>query len=318
MSFTFIDLFAGGGGFSIGATDAGGELLWACNHDPTAVEYHARHFPNAKHALEDVRLVDFCALRREMGRVDLIVAGPSCTGHTKARGKDRPHHKSARSTAWCVLVAAEAVRPKSIIVENVPEFASWALYPAWEDALRRMGYSTRTVVINAADAGVPQSRLRMFVIATKGRVAPNVEQPKRPHVFARSIVRLDDTYKWKPIPDAARIAHPDPRVRPLADNTKRRIEEGRRVHGHTFLTAYYGNESGGRSLNVPLGTVTTRDRHAIIRGDEMRMLHPEELRAAMSFPDDFDLPKSKAKAIRLLGNAVPAKLAQYVVGEVMR
>lgn len=55
-------------------------------------------------------------------------------------------------------------------------------------------------------------------------------------------------------------------------------------YGDRFLIAYYGNEHGGRSLDQPLGTVTTRDRFAVIDGDRMRMLSIEEYRIAMGFP----------------------------------
>lgn len=54
--------------------------------------------------------------------------------------------------------------------------------------------------------------------------------------------------------------------------TLERIANGRKVHGERFLIAFYGNTKTGRSLDRPLGTVTTHDRYAVIDGDRMRIL----------------------------------------------
>jgi DNA (cytosine-5)-methyltransferase 1 len=82
---------------------------------------------------------------------------------------------------------------------------------------------------------------------------------------------------------------------------------------------YYGSGSGltGRSLNRPVGTVTTRDRWAVVDGDSMRMFTVEEYRAAMGFPKNYRLPSTRQKAIHMLGNAVPPKLARHVISEVV-
>ena len=78
---------------------------------------------------------------------------------------------------------------------------------------------------------------------------------------------------------------------------------------------YYGSGSGltGRSLERPLGTVTTRDRWALVDGDRMRMLQPPEYRAIMGFPDDYVLPRQRNLAIHLLGNAVCPAVAHDLV-----
>ncbi len=73
--------------------------------------------------------------------------------------------------------------------------------------------------------------------------------------------------------------------------------------------AYYGNERGGRSLDRPLGTVTTRDRYAVVDGYLMRMLTVDEYRAAMGFPASYVLPANRRLATHLLGNAVCPQVA---------
>lgn len=82
------------------------------------------------------------------------------------------------------------------------------------------------------------------------------------------------------------------------------------------MTAYYGNERGGRSLSRPIGTLTTRDRWGIIDGDRMRMLSKDEARAAMGFPESYRLPERHSEAMFMLGNAVCPPVARDVLNAI--
>lgn len=89
------------------------------------------------------------------------------------------------------------------------------------------------------------------------------------------------------------------------------------MHGDRFIWSYYGNEKGGRSIHRPIGTITTRDRHAVIDGNRMRMLSVQEARAAMSFPANYKLPANSRLAMQILGNAVCPVEARDVITAVM-
>ncbi|MFC6520085.1 DNA cytosine methyltransferase [Undibacterium arcticum] len=212
-----------------------------------------------------------------------------------------PQHDASRSTAWAVVSAAEYHRPQFAVIENVPEFVQWSLYPAWRMAMEALGYCVAPHIIDAADHGVPQHRERLFIVATRSKHPLMLQFPLRDRVPASSFIDFD-AGKWQPIEKAGR-----------AENTLARIAEGRRIHGHRFISSYYGNERGGRSLNRPVGTVTTRDRHAIIDGDRMRMFSAQECRAAMGFPTDYQLPAQHRLAVHMLGNAVCPPVARDVI-----
>lgn len=160
-----IDLFAGAGGFSEGATDARIEVVWAANHWPLALQYHQQNHPLATHVCQDLQQADW----RDVPPHDIQLASPACQGHSKARGKEQPHHDALRNTAWAVVACAEYHRERIVLVENVAEFMEWALYPAWVDAMRRLGYSVSPHVIDAADCGVPQNRKRAFIVCVQSR-----------------------------------------------------------------------------------------------------------------------------------------------------
>lgn len=288
---TAIDLFAGLGGWSTGARMAGVEVLWAANHWPDAVEWHSANHPEATHVCQDLHQADWTKVPSH----DLLLASPCCQGHSKARGKanGNPQHDASRSTAWAVVSALEFHRPEMAIVENVPEFLDWTLYPAWAAAMNALGYQLAPHIVNCADLGVPQERVRMFLICTKSKSPLQLKLPKLEHVPATSFIDLD-AGRWSLVEKDGR-----------AEATLERVRNGRAQFGERFVMSYYGNTKSGRSLHRPIGTITTRDRWAIVDGDRMRMLTAEENLLAMSFPADTKRPNNHRLTVHMAGNAVP-------------
>lgn len=288
---TAIDLFAGLGGWSTGARMAGVDVLWAANHWPHAVEWHSANHPDTIHVCQDLHQANWEAVPAH----DLLLASPCCQGHSKARGKGagNPQHDASRSTAWAVVSAMEFHRPEAALVENVPEFTRWALYPAWQQAINALGYQIAPHVVDCADLGVPQNRERLFLVITRSRAPLFLELPKREHVPAESFIDFN-AGRWSPVERPGRAA-----------NTLARVKAGRAEHGEIFLMSYYGRTRGGRSLGRPIGTITTRDRWAVVHGDRMRMLTADEALRAMSFPAGTKRPANHRLTVHMAGNAVP-------------
>lgn len=297
-----VDLFAGLGGLTEGAKRAGVRVVWAGNHWRIAVDTHEANHPEVKHACQDLHQTNWLYVPRH----DLLLAAPACTGHTPARGKDQPHHDPHRSTAWAVVSCVEVHRPAIVLVENVPAFTRWALYPAWCSAMRALGLTLSPHVIDAADYGIPQNRKRLFIIGTRSR-HPLVLRPRvgaRQPAFGPHIQWHHGD--WRPIDNTLVVA------------TRRRIENGRRQFGDRFVMPYYSNGSGltGRSIDRPIGTITTVDRWGVVDGDRMRMLNVEECRAAMAFPSSYHLPAQSRVAKHMLGNAVPPPMVTEIIREI--
>ncbi len=277
---------------------AGARVVWAANHWPAAVDCHRSNHPEVQHACQDLHQVDWSSVPKH----DLLLASPACQGHSRARGTDRPHHDACRSTAWAVVSCAEVHRPSAVVVENVPEFSKWELFPAWEQALRALGYAISAQVVDAADLGVPQHRRRLFIVATRSQAAKWLRFRLGQRRPARSFVDFD-CGAWS-------------MVSSKCDRTRERVRNGRIQLGERFLIAYYGAEKGGRSLDRPIGTITTRDRYAIVDGPLMRMLSVAEYQAAMGFPPSYQLPENRRVATHLLGNAVCPPVAAEVIRQV--
>lgn len=286
-----IDLFAGAGGSSTGALMAGCNVLWAANHWKSAVQIHKNNHPHIDHICQDLHQADWSQVPSH----DLMLASPCCQGHSKARGKDTPQHDASRSTAWAIISCAEYHLPDKIVVENVPEFLNWKLFEAWKMALSALGYSISENLIDAADHGVPQNRKRMFLVCSRSKSEINLKLEKREHVGADNVIDFN-AGRWSLINKPGR-----------SQATLNRVANGRASFGERFVMPYYGSGSGltGRDLKRPIGTVTTRDRWAVVDGERMRMCTADEYRVFMGFPDNYELPSNnKTLAVNLIGNAV--------------
>jgi DNA (cytosine-5)-methyltransferase 1 len=294
-----VDMFAGLGGFSEGARLAGAHVAWAANHWPEAVRWHSINHPETQHACQDLQQADF----RDAPAHDILLASPACQGHSPARGKERPHHDAQRATAWAVVTCLEVHRPAICVVENVEQFASWSLFPAWCAAMHALGYSLAPRLIDAADHGVPQNRVRLFIVATRSRHPIMLKLPKREHVPASSVIDFG-AGRW------ALVRKPGRAVKTL-----QRYENGRRAFGERFVMPFYGSGSGttGRSVDRPIGTVTTRARWAAVDGDRMRMVSAAEGRGLMGFSNAYRLPQSEKLGWHLVGNAVAPVVARDVI-----
>ncbi len=297
-----IDLFAGAGGFSTGAQMADCKVVWAANHWPDAVEWHSKNHPHAIHVCQDLHQADWSQVPRH----DILLASPCCQGHSKARGKakNNAQHDASRSTAWAVVSAIEYHLPEAGVVENVPEFLDWQLYRPWELAMNALGYTVSPHIIDAADLGAPQNRIRMFLVLTRSKAPLLLNLPRFEHRPASSFIDFE-TGNWSPIEKPGR-----------AQATLDRVAAGRAAHGERFLISYYGNTKTGRSIHRPVGTITTRDRWAIVDGHRMRMFSRFECRDAMSFPSSYQLPDNHRLAVHLMGNAVCPEPVMHILNAI--
>ena len=122
------DLFCGAGGTSTGAARAAASLglrlqLTAVNHWPVALQTHAAMHPDAVHLCADLESVR----PREAvpgGKLDLLMASPTCTYHSRARG-GRPVNDQQRMDPWHVHRWCTELRVSRLLVENVPEMLQW-------------------------------------------------------------------------------------------------------------------------------------------------------------------------------------------------
>ena len=274
--FHIADLFCGAGGTSTGAIEAINALgyspkLTAVNHWDVAIKTHTANHPGARHFCASIDDLNPRSLFAD-GELDLLWASPECTHHSTARG-GKPIKDQSRATAHCVTRWAEALRPNTILVENVPEFTTWGplgtnnrplksrkgeTFNAWLNMLCSLGYSVDYRTLVAANYGDPTTRERLFVQAVRGR--RKIIWPEPTHAKpADDLFGMDGRKPWVPAADIIDWSIPGKsifsRKRSLAPKTLKRIREGLEEHGGATIIAM---EHGGRTLPVsnPLPTIT--------------------------------------------------------------
>ncbi len=241
------DLFCGAGGTSTGAQRAATSLgqtlrLVAVNHWSVAIATHTAMHPEAAHWCADLESVR----PREAvpgGVLDLLMASPTCTFHSRARG-GRPVNDQQRMDPWHVHRWCTELRVKRLLIENVPEFQDWGpcslvtgrpipgrkgeYFRSWLAALRAIGFRLDYRVLNCADYGDATTRQRFFLIGrTDGKA---LRWPEPTHSRGGSRDLLGARAPWRSAAQIIDWEHAGKsiftRKKPLKPNTIRRLLAG--------------------------------------------------------------------------------------------
>jgi DNA (cytosine-5)-methyltransferase 1 len=181
---TVVDLFAGAGGLSCGFIRAGARVILALDHDPAARKTYWLNHPsvaNSRLLGIDVRELKAGQLRRLTGRdVDILVGAPPCQGFSLAGFRSKQTRTGYRLAAdernflfEYMVSAAIELRPKLFLMENVPGMHSarkenLSFLEVAARMLENKGrYRTTIWRLNASAFGVPQDRIRYFLVASR-------------------------------------------------------------------------------------------------------------------------------------------------------
>jgi len=298
---------------------AGATIVGAVDAWSTAIDTFGLNFTGAHTWQDKIESLDVGAIRKKIGRIDLLLASPECTNHTFAKGKRRNGivEEQSRNTAFQVIRFAKVLKPRWIVVENVVSMRRWELYEDWMNELTELGYDPTEITLNAQAFGVPQSRRRLFILCDlNGKPTGPLQRASKP-IPVKSILHSNSdngfSYKMTPVFGRKPKRAKDTKVR-----AKRAIDS--LGEEKSFLLVYYGTDAAGgwQSLDRPLRTITTLDRFALVSPSEvghvMRMLQPPELAKAMGFPDSYHWPKvTRRERIKLVGNAVAPPVMAAIV-----
>lgn len=307
-----LDLFAGAGGSSCGARQAGADVVAGVDMWSVAKDTFLDNFDGADFFSERAERIAVKRIARELGDIHLLLVSPDCTNHTCAKGNGT-RSEASRMTAFQAIRFAKELRPRWVIIENVIHMRPWKRYQTLISQLgQKLGYHIREQVLNAWEFGVPQARKRLFIICDLKSPPPEIRpSPGVKSRVASDVVDICGPYKFSPLRTPGR-------ARPTLQRAKRAISEiGDKS---PFLIVYYGTDGcgGWQRLDAPLRTITTLDRFALVKptaqGHMMRMLQVPELKNAMGFPASFRLDHgTRRDKIRLLGNGVCPPVMRAIV-----
>ena len=357
---TAVDLFCGAGGLSLALERAGFNVLVGADRDPWAVRTHDANLPGLAWCGDLADPAEFLATLGVWGidAVDLVAGGVPCQPFSRAgssRIRDLVHagergaHDN-RADLWSSFVAVvEALRPRAVLVENVPDLPRWndgAVLAGLYESLRVLGYRVDARIIDGFRFGVPQHRQRLILVGLDGGRTPEWPAPDDAVVTLRDAIG-----DLPPVPRAQRaeeLCYDPRRIRSgyqelmrsgvvgeyrglifehvcrdvRADDMQafRLLGEGqtyidlpehlRRYRSDVFTDKY--KRLAWNELCRSITAHIAKDGYWYIHPDQHRTLSIREAARVQSFPDDFRFAGTPTHRYRQIGNAVPVLLGEAV------
>lgn len=338
-----IDLFAGAGGMSLGAVQAGVDVRIAVEVDPHAAITYAHNHPQTEVIVDDIRNIRKVDISCN-GSSRVLFGGPPCRGFSTSNQRTR---SAGNPDNWLFREYMRVVRlwmPDWVVFENVKGIAETeggVFLRRVIKSLERAGYTTSSWILNAIDFGVPQRRERLFVVGCLNALV--VEKPK-PTVSNKVTVgeAISDlpyigngvSEDWLPYKEKASSAYAK-RMRGRLKKCPNHLVSRNATH---ILRRYKYIPQGGNWENIPgrlMSNYTDRSRchtgiyhrlqdnkPSVVIGNYRKnmLIHPKQDRGLsvreaarlQSFPDSYEFKGSIGFQQQQVGNAVPPLMAKRV------
>lgn len=357
-----VDLFAGAGGLSCGLEAAGYRVALAVDCDGWALRTHAHNFPGVALRRDLALEASRAEIAAMLGGLDvgLIAGGPPCQPFSRAgRSKIRSlvdlgarEAVDRRGELWqAFLDVVEQVRPRAVLMENVPDMAlgdGMSSIRLMIDRLERAGYEADARIVDTSLHGVPQHRQRLILVGLRGSGGFGW-----PAAQGRVTVRdaIGDLPALAVAPDAPVgaevMGYGDPEMSDFARKARKGCvgDEAGRVYDHhtravrrddyeafglmTADTLYSDlpasvkryrddifddkyNRLDWSGRSRSITAHIAKDGYWYIHPDQPRTLTVREAARIQTFPDAFRFAGSRSHQFRQIGNAVPPALAEAI------
>jgi DNA (cytosine-5)-methyltransferase 1 len=321
-----IDLFCGAGGLTQGLRSAGFQVVGAIDCDDLAIESYRMNHPHTRVWTDDITQVPPERVMEELsldeGELDLLAGCPPCQGFSAMRthnGKldiDDPDNE----LVFEFMRYARVLRPRALMMENVPALRDDKRLVAVRRALRALGYKTVDDVLNTADYGVPQRRRRFIMLGLLSAEPKFGAQAKRQRTVAGAIRQLPAPHESKDELHNV-VEHRSEAIRQLiADipkdgGSRSALPIERQLACHRKHDGYH-DVYGRMAWDEPAPTITG----GCVNPSKGRFLHPEQDRAItpreaallQSFPPHyrFSMRRGRFAVAQQIGNALPPRFIE--------
>ncbi|HWG90904.1 MAG TPA: DNA cytosine methyltransferase [Candidatus Thermoplasmatota archaeon] len=306
MTYTVVDLFCGGGGFSRGFTQAGFRVTHAVEVEKPHAEAHHLNFPEALTLNADIRQVASLD-----AAPDVLIGGPPCEAYTGANAKRHPdplgrlyEDPHGRLVLEYIRLLGQ-LKPRVFVMENVPGVADGPLAEALRKEFAAAGFSHVWFNrLRAEDFGTPSRRERMFV--------SNLPLGGKPQ---KRKIKVEEALEGLPPPGDALPNH-----EPLALTPEKQAKIARVPPGGSL---YQYKSAGGRGLanwaRLYLDQLAppVMGRSRFIHPVENRPLTVRENARLMGFPDEHVFAGGRDSQFDQVGEAVPPPLACAIARDVL-
>lgn len=322
--FSAVDLFSGVGGLSHGMIKAGFKVIAAIEIDKDAVDAYKLNHPDVKVFDEDIRKIKISEVKKLLKdkELDLLAGCPPCQGFSSVRRKNKKKNikDSRNSLIDEYLRFVKGLKPKTILLENVPGLMNYYRFQQFIKVLVDLGYNDAEnyEIVNMKDFEIPQSRKRLTLVASRlGKI--KIAQGTKKKIYVKDVI--GNLLKPEDSTDPIHKIYPTHSER-IMQRIKLTPKDGgsRSDLPKKFELACHKKENVG--FNDIYGRLKWNDHSTTITGgclnpSKGRFLHPEQDRcisareAALlqSFPKGYKFPLNinKDSLALLIGNSLPPK-----------
>jgi len=320
--YTYMDLFAGAGGMSLGFDNAGFKNLLAVEFNKDFAETYKKNFPRHNLIVDDIKNVTeqqiYDIIKNE--KVDVIIGGPPCQGFSIAGNIGRNFIDDDRNRLFKEFVRfVKIIKPRVFVLENVAAMERHDKGKTIKEivsSFKEIGYDIKYKVLNAVNFGVPQERRRIFIVGTLGE--NNFEYPQEINKIVTVKDAIDDLPKLEngetsEIPNHTAMKHSAQMLEKMSyvsdGGNRNDIPENLRPKSGDSRK-YIRYDSKKPSFCV------TGDMRKIFHYSQNRALTCRELARLQTFPDSFVFLGNTGKVRQQIGNAVPVLLASKIALQV--
>ncbi|MDE2999516.1 MAG: DNA cytosine methyltransferase [Gemmatimonadota bacterium] len=341
-----IDLFAGAGGMSVGAVQAGIDVKFAVECDKFAAGAYRINHPGCEVFADDIRKLPSRVIaqipRGSNGTV--VFGGPPCQGFSYSNTRTRGAYNEDNWLFEHFVRVVKLWRPDFVVLENVRgiiDTAQGLILHAIIDRFERLGYILTYGILNSVEFGVPQNRKRFFLVGSRTNRSAELPRP----VESRYTTVRDAIGDLPSLENGASTTWlsygdipPSKYARNLRENLYGCSSHFVTRNSETVLRRYTFVPPGGNWEDIPPNLMRNyKDRNrchtgiyhrlrydhpSIVIGNYRKnmLIHPSEDRGLsvreaariQSFPDTYEFAGSIGFQQQQVGNAVPPLLAKAV------
>ena len=308
--YTFIDLFAGLGGFRLALESLGGKCVYSNEWDKPVQKVYAENFGDLPEG--DITQVD----EKTIPDHDILCAGFPCQAFSIS-GKQKGFEDSRGTLFFDVARIVKEKNPKIVFMENVKNFATHddgRTLEVVKATMEELGYTFNQKVLNAVDYGVPQRRERIYMVCFRNDLIIQGFRYPKPFELTRHVE--DFLLKDESMVSSLYVERPDTYFNGAEDNvySNKSIRLGT-VNKGGQGERIYSTKGIAITLSAYGGGIFAKIGGYLING-KTRKLHPRECARIMGYPDSYKMSSSPNQAYKQFGNSVVIDVLQLIAIEI--
>lgn len=308
--YTFIDLFAGLGGFRLALESLGAECVYSSEWDEPVRKVYSDNFDEIPDG--DITQVD----EKNIPDHDILCAGFPCQAFSIS-GKQNGFEDSRGTLFFDVARIVKEKQPKVVFMENVKNFASHdggKTLDVVRATMENLGYTFFYKVLSAVDFGIPQKRERIYMVCFRNdlNVASfNYPKPFELQKHVEDFLLSDENMVSHLYVDRPDTYFNDKKDEHYSNKTIRLGIVNKGGQGERI----YSTKGIAITLSANGGGVFSKTGGYLING-RTRKLHPRECARLMGFPDSYIISDSPNQVYKQFGNSVVIDVLQLIAIEI--